>query len=414
MSSLDEFGIGISLYFKTLKAIAVVMLICAFINLVAIYENKKFNLTQDDVDTYNALFPDGEQLSATPNELIGSAYGATAGTLKFYKQVAADIAITCVIGTFLLFSIKAQSKIVEEIDKAQQTTQDYSICVKHPPNLHKEGPNAGQPYTVDHFKEFFKKFGEVSSVTMVKKNGCLLRAIAEREVYIDTLDKLLIQQGESTTASEEKGFVSNSLMVSLGFINSDIPSLKKKIEECRTKVIQLSSLEYPTHQVFVTFNSQADQVKCLKNTFHSTLMKWQGVQASHSSYFDGELLTIRESHEPSDIIYENNDKGFWPTYLSRAISYFIVAALMVTDYYLINALLKTGGVAAPIVITLINMILPMAMKYLTNEVEIHHDNAHRQSSLLLKLVAVRCINAAVLIYLAAPFEDTFQLARIRC
>jgi hypothetical protein len=86
---------------------------------------------------------------------------------------------------------------------------------------------------------------------------------------------------------------------------------------------------------------------------------------------------------------------------------------MVINYYIINSLLKTGGVAAPIFISIINSGLPVLMKMLTMEVEIHYDNGNRQSSLLLKLVSVRCINAAVLIYLASPFDSTFALTRIQ-
>ena len=66
--NLNEFGIGISLYFKTLKALFFVLLICALISLVSINHNSDFN-------------PDN-----TPTMLVGSVLGATRDKLKMSHQ----------------------------------------------------------------------------------------------------------------------------------------------------------------------------------------------------------------------------------------------------------------------------------------------------------------------------------------
>lgn len=91
--ALDEFGIGISLYFKTLKVLFVVLLSCALINLVAVYENKKFNLNANEAEALNALTGNQYNLKATATYLLGSVYGAERNDLKLAKQVAADIAV---------------------------------------------------------------------------------------------------------------------------------------------------------------------------------------------------------------------------------------------------------------------------------------------------------------------------------
>ena len=65
---MNEFGIGVSLYFKTLKLLFIVMFLCAFISLAAIQRNTKH--TPDDAGDY----------------LIGSAYGATRDDLKFIPR----------------------------------------------------------------------------------------------------------------------------------------------------------------------------------------------------------------------------------------------------------------------------------------------------------------------------------------
>ena len=93
--ALDEFGIGISLYFKTLRVLFVVLLACALINLVAIYENKEFNLSEDEAEALNAITGGQYDLKATATYLLGSVYGADRKDLKLAKQVAADIAVIC-------------------------------------------------------------------------------------------------------------------------------------------------------------------------------------------------------------------------------------------------------------------------------------------------------------------------------
>lgn len=80
--ALDEFGIGISLYFKELKVIGVVMMICALISLVAFYQNALFTPTQTYINNYldthvNVTVQPSNIVSLYSYEqLTGSTYGA--------------------------------------------------------------------------------------------------------------------------------------------------------------------------------------------------------------------------------------------------------------------------------------------------------------------------------------------------
>lgn len=71
---------------------------------------------------------------------------------------------------------------------------------------------------------------------------------------------------------------------------------------------------------------------------------------------------------------------------------------------------------------MVNAMLPGTLKYLTQtsvwiiyffltfrRVEVHIDVRHIQQSMLLKLVAARCINSALLIYLATKYDETFGI-----
>jgi hypothetical protein len=53
------------------------------------YQNRKFNPDQEDIDAGNALYGKDSSLLPTPIQLIGSVYGAQRDDLAFSKQGAA-------------------------------------------------------------------------------------------------------------------------------------------------------------------------------------------------------------------------------------------------------------------------------------------------------------------------------------
>ena len=104
----------------------------AFLNLIAIYGNMEFNPTQEDIDAARAADPSLMKVEATPNQLKGSVYGAERDDLQYNKQVLADILVSVLIAIFLIYAVNKEKKIVERIDEAQQTNQDYTIgTIRH-------------------------------------------------------------------------------------------------------------------------------------------------------------------------------------------------------------------------------------------------------------------------------------------
>ena len=114
---LDEFGIGISLYFLTLKGIAAVTMVCAFISLVAIQQNKTFNDLSSDAPAYTGN-------ATCPTQLLGSAYGATRSDLRFAKQGASDIAVVVVMTLFLILAGHIEAILVEKIGGVTDTVHE--------------------------------------------------------------------------------------------------------------------------------------------------------------------------------------------------------------------------------------------------------------------------------------------------
>lgn len=50
------------------------------------YQNRKFNPDQDDIDKGDATYPTNDNPDATPIQLVGSVYGAERDDLTFKQQ----------------------------------------------------------------------------------------------------------------------------------------------------------------------------------------------------------------------------------------------------------------------------------------------------------------------------------------
>ena len=85
-----------------------VTLLCAFISLVAIQQNKTFNTLGADAPAYTAN-------ATCPTQLLGSVYGATRADLMFTKQGASDIAVVVVMTLFLIVAGHIEALLVEKI-----------------------------------------------------------------------------------------------------------------------------------------------------------------------------------------------------------------------------------------------------------------------------------------------------------
>lgn len=135
---LDEFGIGISLYFRQLMFLTVVIGACAAVNMNTISKNR-------DLQRANSEISGGWFESLDPY-LQGSVFGLTRDDLTYENQGNSDI-ITCVIlFAFVLLLKRFENKNIEEIDLGQQTPQDYSVRVRNLPT------NVTDP---DEYMKFF-------------------------------------------------------------------------------------------------------------------------------------------------------------------------------------------------------------------------------------------------------------------
>lgn len=268
------------------------------------------------------------------------------------------------------------------------STQDYAVVVE---NLKHDHVTQSEP-TIENLEAYFRKFGHVASITIVRKNGELLRGLANIKVLEVEKMKNLMQQGCEDDARKVES------LKQAGF------AIQQKIDGIQNDVVANLYNVHPIWKVFVVFNSQYSQVECIKAL--------NAASPKHETHFNGGVPKAVEAPEPSDLIYENSDYSEIYMYLTWFISYSCAGLLLLVSFFIIQALLKLGGFQASIFISLINTALPISMKLLTSMVEIHYTNDSRQNSILQKLLIVRCLMSAVLIYIATDFEETFTYSKI--
>jgi hypothetical protein len=166
LSAFDEFGIGISLYFRILFSLWIIFFFCGIVCIIAMSENIKYqdlslttspptcyyhncssfysstyssdnnksNCSSTSSSSWSTIDPNGKRHKVpTGFFLLGSVYGTTKDDLLMRKQGIADIIVTG-----LLFVVAGMSgwflqQGASRIDFSQQTPKDYSIVVTNPP-----------------------------------------------------------------------------------------------------------------------------------------------------------------------------------------------------------------------------------------------------------------------------------------
>jgi len=405
---LDEFGIGISLYFRQLMLLFVMMSICAIVNLRTI--NK--NMTEFQPD-----------LSKVPYTLQGSVLNATREGLSFEDQGSADITTCAILFFFVLFLKKFEDKNIESIDLAQQTPQDYAVQVKNLPK-HIRDP--------DVYHKFFSRWGDVVFVTVATDNGPLTKRLAdlrEADQAIEnrtTIDTLTASSGG--TVLHQSDLTADQIAKQKFGMNITIEKLQEDREAIQRDIETLSKASYDPKLVYVVFNKEKDQRQCLKDCATGLIEDTLNIQccdSNQSSVLEGHVMKMVEPVEPSEIIYENLHVGFFDYWFGLFKSYAITFLVLLVSFFILQSLTvsaaesasgddsATGSsTGAALFVSLLNGGLPWFLKTLTLKTEIHVDEGDLQTSILRKLMVARCVNTAVLMYIITDYTDRFGEANL--
>mmetsp|Transcript_5867 Transcript_5867/g.8808 ORF Transcript_5867/g.8808 Transcript_5867/m.8808 type:complete len:978 (+) Transcript_5867:167-3100(+) len=382
---LDEFGIGISLYFRQVLFVAFILALCVGTYGYSI-QNSILKINMDSKDT-------------TPYLLYGSVFGSTRFDLDFISYGVPDLAVVAFLLICLAVAKKAQDKAVQKIDEAQQTPQDYSVCITNPPE------NIVDP---DVYYDHFSDYGDIVFITVCLNNGIVMKKVREKIEVENRLIAMITNSQYDEFDPKKADILQSSLPFWQQFLQrynlyETKESLRKRLKGIKCDLHGLGQRPYIPVKVYITFNTEKAQRKCLQALSSGTFYDKGGDE----NMVGGKLVNIKEAKEPSSIIWENLHHTKLERFFRLLISLGISAAILAISFSVINSLFGVRSIATALFIAFVNGALPVFMKIITYFVEVHTNVVSLQSSMMIKLVLARSINSAVLLYIASPFEDIF-------
>ena len=391
---LDEFGIGISIYFRTLKAFAVIYLITGGINIMAMMANERdCNPENEELGLMRGTVwqggKPGQEYTLTDDQAVGLAE-----CLTLDGQVLADILVVIAFIIFIILINQFEDNIILQIDLDQQTTQDYSVWVRNPP--------ADFCDPKDYY-EFFSKFGEVCFITVAKNNGDLIDALSERKALMERIADLRDAGFTIENQNANRTWL-RWLMMQMGSVTC-MAAMEERIKVLNVDIEALAQKEYVPWRVFVIFNREEDQQYCL-----SKLNFFQGTElgVDKNITFKNMNLYVEEAPEPSSVKYTSSHFTTNYKHLTWVVSFLFSGGLIVCGFLVIQNMVKTAPETVALFVSLLNSVLPTIMKMSTTMFEVHDTQDSEQSSILIKLLVSRCLTATVIIYIATPFNERFN------
>jgi hypothetical protein len=432
---LGDFGLGLGLYFSTLRAITFITLIAGFISIYNIvyfssdeYLPSAFQTNISPLQRGSAICTktswvpcdtcdcgiDGRSFETFPADRC-----APHGNLTFVLRNDCDgtpwqlgavnfaSVIWLFLATFLLGMYLNRQEV--QFDEDEQTAQDYSVIISNPPT------DAKDP---DEWKKFFQdKFdAHVTVCTIAVDNDFLVRTLVERRERLRTIS-MMQEPGSSmkmldlakVAAEEERK--RNFLRKLLAIFIPGLPEHFSRVVALNAKVEGLAQLDYPVTNIFLTFETESDQRHVLSNlSVGSIKANRNDVKAVKDPkyLFRGKyVLKVNEPDEPNTVRWQDLNAGLWQKTKELVFTTFCTLAAIVLVAVLVNIANKASAVGAAFTIAIFNTAFPMFAKTLCN-VESHPSEGLKQTSLYFKIAVFRWVSTAVVISIVTPFTHTLS------
>ncbi len=416
LNQLGEFGLGIALYFTTLRTIMLLLFLVGLINIpnLLYFAGSEYSSGQPgvfwplrgsavctdyefvpcvDCNEQNFEYArerlrsitseDGEELTFA---LKNNCDGATETTIM--TNLATMLVMVIGLTLISFFVSREEAKF----DEVVQSSQDYSIVITNPPT------DAGD---VLEWREYFSnKFDNVhvACCTVAVHNEILLRALVKRRELLHILRKKL-PPGESLEKDN------------LDIITEDmrderccgsfygVPALYESLLELEEKIKLLLVKNKPVVSVFITFETESSQRQVLKK-LRKEAAKGKSFDRKYAFREGHQALKVKEAAEPSAVRWQDLSEPMSAILTSLIFPYIITALAMYGSATLTRYVRRGFWIfpASPsnaaLVITIGNIVFPFVARALTN-LEVHRREGHKETSLYIKYAMFRWVNTVV-------------------
>jgi len=342
---LADFGIGVGMYFATLRGLILICLLAGIIHipLVVHFSSTEYGgdiYADDTIKRYGMAYPlkysaycsksswvpctncgehDGQWIfskafyrNTTNVETRASGYifvKHNQCTPDFEKFGSYSVAAILVIFLVFIFVGKVQEKIEIQFDENDQTCADYSVFIANPP------PNI---YDASNYKEYFEEITDVhvTSVTIGLDNSSLLKCLIRRRELARSLAWLRtpFHRHSSAIAGDfVKCYVQNKQPLltfhpKANFWNRwhELRILRrlKKIEKGIKKLLEN---KFNVVGVYVVFEQEVGQRRALK----LCQLKRNANLEEHLPRFCDTDLICQVPPEPNSVLWEQLGSGFF-------------------------------------------------------------------------------------------------------
>ena len=431
ISQMGDFGLGMGLYFWTLRGLSFLCLLAGIVSIpnILFYSSNSYSKSQAGVPYLlkgSAICTDVTFVpcvNCTASQFVKERFGV-ADAVNPFTNTSLTFALrnncngaTLQVGMVnlgVLFLIIAavqlmahlQAKQEVEFDEDEQTAQDYSVHITNPP------PDAFDPA---EWREFFKKNfagAHATAITVAIDNDLLIQALAERRMILKKLE-LIVDPGTKLDtlnlayiAAEAEQSRSHFAALIANIIPG-IPELFARVASLEAKIGGLAQLEYEVTNVFVSFEHERDQRAVLSGL---SISDWeamrQKVQPWSILFRDDVLLQAEEPDEPNTLIWENLNINRINLLRTLIITTTVALLSIYLIAVLINFLTNTeSALVGAIAISVTNSVFPQAARLLNN-FERHSSFGNKQTSLYFKINVFRWVNTAIVITIVTPFTRT--------
>jgi hypothetical protein len=439
INQLGDFGLGVGLYFGTLRALQVLLLLGGLLNIpnMVFFSSEEYSESQKNTtwhmrgsaacDVHEWVpcmdcFKEGElfPLTAVENNLRvkNVTNAATNEKMTFILKNSCDGAVFSVgmtnFGTVillivgLLFVSYYLKKKQVEFDIDEQTAQDYSITIHNPPKDAYD-PEIWRKYFNDNFPECDGM--HVTSCTVAVDNDELLDYLTKRREVISKLKNALQDDVEDVEDVMQLAETSRKIMEKSNIFHRQwakifgVPAMYKKLVQLNTEIKKLARENHPVTSVFVMFETEKAQRHVLENlTVSKYGIRKNDINAlKDPKYFFGQniVLDVDEAEEPSTIRWKElhlTTKDL----LMKIFTTFVVFGIIVAVAFIIKALDVKDSSYAAMGIAVANIVFPQAARLITS-FERHSREEHMQVWMYFKIAFFRWVNTAVVISFITPF-----------
>ena len=420
LKQMGDFGIGVGLYFSTLRYFSILTFLAGIINIPTIqyFISDAYSDGQPTLPTWlkgsaictrtkwvrcDACGFDDEKIGLVTATRLAQGIGISNSTGK-QKVVSLVLKNDCpqpvaYIGfvyfltlCFFILGILVmdifQKNMEVKFDEDEQTASDYSIIILNPPK------DAKDP---KEWKDFFENIYSDVYVTCctvgINNQKLLISLLKRRELrqrirfnlpYGSKMDNQSLKHTAHEIKSKRNFFQQQWAKIFPG-----VPEWFARIKVLESSIVKLAEKKYIVTSVFVTFETEAAQRKVLASM---TSREYQFRDSIH--------LKIQEAVEPSSIRWQYIDVQYWDKV--RIIFLTTIATLIgLIAAAIVGIVLKREKIPiTPFVIAMCNQGFPIFALFLT-KFEKHSSQDSLEISLYVKIVIFRWTNTAIVTAIAS-------------